>query len=38
MSLDVGNGGPSGIWSDAFIERIFPAGERSQSIEREVRF
>jgi hypothetical protein len=36
--LDIGNGGPSGWWSDVFIERVFPMRERSQSITREVRF
>lgn len=38
MVLDVGNGGQAGVWSDAFIERVFPIRERSQSITREVRF
>ena len=38
LKLDVGNGGPSGYWSDAFIERVFPLRERSQSITRHVRF
>ena len=36
--LDVGNGGLAGLWSDAFIERVFPVRERSQSLEREIRF
>ena len=36
--LDVGNGGLAGLWSDGFIERVFPVRERSQSLEREVRF
>jgi hypothetical protein len=36
--LDIGNGGQSGRWSDAFIEQVFPAGERSQSLVKEVRF
>jgi hypothetical protein len=36
--LDVGNGGPSGMWSDAFIERVFPIPQRSQSVTKEVRF
>jgi hypothetical protein len=30
--LDVGTGGPTGYWSEAFIERVFPVRERSQSI------
>jgi hypothetical protein len=36
--LNVGTGGPSGWWSDAFIEKVFPLQERSHSIERQVRF
>jgi len=36
--LNVGTGGPSGWWSDAFIEKFFPLHERSHSIERQVRF
>jgi len=38
LTLDVGHGGQSGYWSDAFIERVFPVRERSQSITRDVRF
>ena len=38
LILDVGNGGQSGYWSDAFIERVFPIRERSQSVTREIRF
>ena len=38
LILDVGNGGQSGYWSDAFIERVFPIQERSQSIAREIHF
>ena len=38
MVFDVGNGGQAGWWSDTFIERIFPLRERSQALEREVRF
>ena len=38
LLLDVGHGGPSGHWSDTFLEGVFPVRERSQSIEREVRF
>jgi hypothetical protein len=38
MTLDVGNGGLAGMWSDAFIERVFPLRERSQSVEKEIRF
>ncbi len=38
LTLEVGNGGQSGFWSEAFIEQVFPVRERSQSLEREVRF
>lgn len=38
LSLDVGYGGQSGMWSDAFIERVFPVADRSQSLVREVTF
>lgn len=38
MSLDVGVGGPSGHWSDAFIERVFPTQERAQAVTKDVRF
>jgi len=38
LILDVGNGGQSGYWSEAFIERVFPIRERSQSVTRESRF
>jgi len=38
LVLDVGFGGPAGYWSEAFIERVFPMRERSQSLEREIRF
>jgi len=36
--LDVGNGGLSSHWSDAFIDRVFPIRERSQSITLETIF
>jgi hypothetical protein len=38
MTLSIGMGGPSGYWSDAFIERVFPARERSQSLTQNVQF
>ena len=38
VALDVGFGGPSGYWSPAFIESVFPARERSQSITRQTTF
>jgi hypothetical protein len=38
VRLDVGNGGPSGYWSDSFIEQIFPLRERTQSMTKQVIF
>lgn len=38
LLLDIGNGGQSGHWSDAFLERVFPIRERSHSIDKQVRF
>ena len=38
VTLDVGFGGQSGYWSPAFIERVFPIRERSQSMTRLVMF
>lgn len=38
LILAIGNGGQGGRWSDAFLERRFPERERSQSLDREVRF
>ena len=38
LVLDIGNGGGSGYWSDAFLEGVYPIRDRSQSIDREVRF
>lgn len=38
LVLDVGNGGQSGMWSDIFIERVFPAAERSKGMMKEVSF
>lgn len=38
LTLDVGYGGQSGMRSDAFIERVFPAMERSRFVEKDVRF
>ena len=38
LTLDVGYGGQSGMRSDAFIERVFPATERSRFVEKDVRF
>lgn len=36
--LDVGNGGQSGSWSDAFIERVFAIRSRSQTLTIETVF
>ena len=38
VTLSIGNGGMSGYWSDEFLESIFPARERSQSMTIESRF
>jgi hypothetical protein len=38
LTLDVGFGGQSGYWSDAFIESVFPVRDRSQSITLESEF
>lgn len=38
VTLDVGFGGQSGYWSPAFIERVFPARERTHSIVKPVTF
>lgn len=38
LTLDAGNGGPSGMWSDAFIERVFPAAARTQVMAKPAAF
>lgn len=38
ITLSIGNGGLSGYWSDEFLESVFPARERSQSITIDSRF
>jgi hypothetical protein len=38
VTFDMGFGGQPGYWSPEFIERVFPARERSQSITREIKF
>jgi hypothetical protein len=38
VTLDVGFGGPSGYWSPAFIDGVFPAAQRSQSLTRQATF
>jgi len=38
LVLSIGIGGQSGKWSDEFIEKLFPAKERTQIMEKEIRF
>jgi hypothetical protein len=38
LTYEVGNGSQGGRWSDQFVERIFPIGERSQTVEKEIKF
>ena len=38
LTLDVGFGGQSGYWSDAFIAEVFPARDRSHAITRRAAF
>ena len=38
VTLDVGFGGQSGYWSPAFIERVFPARERTHSRTQQIMF
>jgi hypothetical protein len=38
LVLDVGNGGPVGMWSDPFIEGVFPVAERSKVLVKDVTF
>lgn len=38
LILEVGNGGQGGMWSDAFIERVFPVSARSKSLVKEIAF
>jgi hypothetical protein len=38
LILNVGDGAQGARWSDSFVERVFPAGERTQRLERKVRF
>lgn len=38
LTLDIGMGGQSGYWSDAFIESVFPLQDRSRSITRQASF
>lgn len=38
MILSTAIGGPSGYWNDAFIESVFPAAQRSQTMMIESRF
>jgi len=38
LTLEVGDGGQGGWWSDAFIESGFPAAERTQTLEKNAAF
>ena len=38
MMLSIGIGGQAGKWSDEFVEKTFPAAERTQVMEKEIRF
>lgn len=38
LTLEVGTGGLSGMWSDAFIGSVFPVAERSKSQVKDVTF
>jgi hypothetical protein len=38
LTLDIGIGGESGYWSDAFIDSVFPVRERVRSITRQASF
>jgi hypothetical protein len=38
VTFSIGNGGLSGYWSDEFLESVFPARERSQTLTLECRF
>lgn len=38
VTLALGNGGPAGYWSDAFLREVFPQSERTHSISKKVRF
>jgi hypothetical protein len=38
LTLSIGIGGQAGKWSDEFIESVFPIRERTQIMEKEIRF
>jgi hypothetical protein len=38
LTLSVGHGGQSGMWSDAFIARVFPAAARTEVLVKEAVF
>lgn len=38
LTLSVATGRAGGRWSDAFVERVFPAAERSQAVVKDVAF
>jgi hypothetical protein len=38
LILEIGNGNQGGLWSERFIEEVFPVRERSRSLQREISF
>ena len=38
LIFDVGNGTPSGYWSDSFVEGLFPEKQRRQFFIKQIRF
>ena len=38
LMVEVGYGGQAGMWSEAFIERVFPAAERTRFLEKDAKF
>jgi hypothetical protein len=38
LTLGVATGDRGAVWSDAFVERVFPAAERSQTLVKDVAF
>ena len=38
LLLETGYGGQGGMWSEAFIERVFPEAARSQALLKEIAF
>ena len=38
LTLGVATGNMGAVWSDAFVERVFPSAERSQTMVKDVAF